>query len=84
MQHFTWQRHLQQPGRDAQWLLKAPVHLMELEALIGATRTRVSSRTHREPREFTRSWVSLVEQIRARTTEPAATGHAGIPTRRDG
>ena len=70
MQHFTWQRHMQQPGWEAQWLLKAPVHLMELEALIGAYPDACFIQTHREPREFTGSWVSLIEQVRARSTEP--------------
>ena len=70
MQHFTWQRHMQQPGREAQWLLKAPVHLMELEALIGAYPDACFIQTHREPREFTGSWVSLIEQLRTRSTEP--------------
>ena len=70
LQHFTWQRHMQQPGQEAQWLLKAPVHLMELEALVGAYPDACFIQTHREPREFTGSWVSLIEQLRTRTTEP--------------
>ncbi len=70
MQHFTWQRRLRHPGQQAQWLLKAPVHLMELEALIEAYPDACFIQTHREPREFTGSWVSLIEQLRSRTTEP--------------
>ena len=70
MQHFTWQRHVQQPGQEAQWLLKAPVHLMELAALVGAYPDACFIQTHREPRELTGSWVSLIEQLRSRTTEP--------------
>ncbi len=70
MQHFTWQRHMRQPGQEAQWLLKAPVHLMELEALLGAYPDACFIQTHREPRELTGSWVSLIEQLRTRTTEP--------------
>ena len=77
MQHFTWQRHVQQPGQEAQWLLKAPVHLMELEALTGAYPDACFIQTHREPREFTGSWVSLIEQLRARTTEPTPRGVLG-------
>ena len=77
MQHFTWQRHLQRPGQEAQWLLKAPVHLMELEALMGAYPDACFIQTHREPREFTGSWVSLIEQLRARTTEPTPRGVLG-------
>ena len=70
MQHFTWQRHKRQPGQEAQWLLKAPVHLMELEALMGAYPDACFIQTHRDPRELTGSWVSLIEQLRTRTTEP--------------
>ena len=70
MQHFTWQRHMHRPEREAQWLLKAPVHLMELEALIDAYPDACFIQTHREPRELTGSWVSLIEQLRERTTEP--------------
>ena len=77
MQHFTWQRHMQQPGLEAQWLLKAPVHLMELEALIGAYPDACFIQTHREPREFTGSWVSLIEQLRTRSTEPTPRGVLG-------
>lgn len=77
MQHFTWQRHVQQPGRKTQWLLKAPVHLMELEALMGAYPDACFIQTHREPRELTGSWVSLIEQLRTRTTEPTPRGVLG-------
>ena len=70
MQHFTWQRRPRHSGDETQWLLKAPVHLMELEALIGAYPDACFIQTHREPREFTGSWVSLIEQLRSRTTEP--------------
>ena len=77
LQHFTWQRHMQQPGLEAQWLLKAPVHLMELEALTGAYPDACFIQTHREPREVTGSWVSLMEQLRARTTEPTPRGVLG-------
>ena len=77
MQHFTWQRLMQQPGQEAHWLLKAPVHMMELEALIGAYPDACFIQTHREPREFTGSWVSLIEQLRTRTTEPTPRGVLG-------
>ena len=77
IQHFTWQRRMRDPGRVAQWLLKAPVHLMELEALIGAYPDACFIQTHREPREFTGSWVSLIEQLRARSTEPTPRGVLG-------
>ena len=70
IQHFTWQRRLRNPRQQAQWLLKAPVHLMELEALISAYPDACFIQTHREPREFMGSWVSLIEQLRFRTTEP--------------
>ena len=77
MQHFTWQRRLRHPGQQAQWLLKAPVHLMELEALIEAYPDACFIQTHREPREFTGSWVSLIEQLRSRTTEPTPRPSSG-------
>ena len=77
LQHFAWQRHMQQPGQEAQWLLKAPVHLMELEALVDAYPDACFIQTHREPCEFTGSWVSLIEQLRARTTEPIPRGVLG-------
>ena len=70
MQHFTWQRHLRQPGQQAQWLLKAPVHLMELEALVAAYPDACFIQTHREPRQFVGSWCSLIEQVRSRISEP--------------
>jgi hypothetical protein len=70
IQHFTWQRQLRHPGQEEQWLLKAPVHLMELEALIASYPDACFIQTHRSPREFTGSWVSLIEQLRSRSTEP--------------
>ena len=75
MQHFTWQRHLRQPEQQAQWLLKAPVHLMELEALVAAYPDACFIQTHREPRQFMGSWCSLMEQVRSRISEPP-TRHA--------
>ena len=77
IQHFTWQRRRRDPGPAAQWLLKAPVHLMELAALIGAYPDACFIQTHREPREFTGSWVSLIEQLRTRSTEPTPRGVLG-------
>ena len=77
MQHFTWQRRRRDPGPAAQWLLKAPVHLMELAALIGAYPDACFIQTHRDPREFTGSWVSLIEQLRTRSTEPTSRGVLG-------
>ena len=71
MQHFTWQRHQVHPEQQqVQWLFKAPVHLMELEALASAYPDACFIQTHREPREFTASWFSLMSQLRSRTTEP--------------
>ena len=72
IQHFTWQRRLKNPGPYAQWLLKAPVHLMELEALIDVYPDACFIQTHRDPRALTGSWVSLIEQLRFRTTEPTS------------
>ena len=54
IQHFTWQRRLKNPGPYAQWLLKAPVHLMELEALIDVYPDACFIQTHRDPRAVDR------------------------------
>ena len=59
MQHFTWQRRQRRPGQQAQWLLKAPIHLMELEALASAYPDACFIATHREPRQFMGSWCSF-------------------------
>ena len=49
LQHFTWQRRQRHPGRQGQWLLKMPFHLMELEALIEPIPTPCSSRRTASP-----------------------------------
>ena len=50
---------------------------MELQALVDAYPDACFIQTHREPREFTGSWVSLIEQLRTRTTEPTPRGVLG-------
>ena len=69
MQHFAWQRRDRQPEGRAQWLLKSPIHLMELESVIAAYPDALFIQTHREPEELMGSWASLVERLRARTSE---------------
>ena len=77
MQHYTWQRRQRRPGQQAQWLLKAPVHLMELEALTAAYPDACFIATHREPCQFMGSWCSLMEQVRSRISEPPEPGALG-------
>ncbi len=69
LQVFNFQKR-QQQGRQGQWLLKMPFHLIELEALIQAYPDALFIQTHREPVQVMGSWNSLVERMRSRTTEP--------------
>ena len=70
MQNFTWQRRQREPEGERHWLLKAPFHLKELEALLETYPDAVFVQTHREPVEFMGSWNSLVERLRGFSTEP--------------
>ncbi|MDE0050115.1 MAG: SDR family oxidoreductase [Rhodospirillales bacterium] len=70
MQNFTWQRRQREPEGQQHWLLKAPFHLRELEALLEAYPDAVFIQTHREPVEFMASWNSLAERLRGFATEP--------------
>ena len=70
LQQFSWQRRHREPGRQGQWLLKMPFHLMELEALIKTYPDALFIQTHREPSQFMGSWNSLVERIRSLTSVP--------------
>ena len=67
MQNYTHQRR---SGREGQWLLKAPFHLFELEALIATYPDALFIQTHREPAQFMGSWCSLVGQIRSLSCPP--------------
>ena len=70
MQHYTWQRRQRRPDRTGQWLFKMPGHLMELEALHAAYPDALFIQTHRDPKQFMGSWNSMVERIRAQSSEP--------------
>ena len=70
MQNFTWQRRQKEPEGERHWLLKAPFHLKELEALLETYPDAVLIQTHREPVQFMASWNSLAERLRGIATEP--------------
>ena len=77
MQHLSWQRGTRLGAEPGQWLLKMPFHLAELETLVATYPDAVFIQTHREPREFMPSWLSLTEAVRSLTAEacdPAAIG----------
>lgn len=57
-------------GRQSQWLLKMPFHLMELDALVQTYPDALFIQTHRIPRQFMGSWNSLVERGRSLSMEP--------------
>jgi thioester reductase-like protein len=77
MQHLSWQRGTRLGAAPRPWLLKMPFHLAELETLVATYPDAVFIQTHREPREFMPSWLSLTEAVRsltARSCDPAAIG----------
>ena len=77
MQHLSWQRGARLGAAPRQWLLKMPFHLAELETLVATYPDAVFIQTHREPREFMPSWLSLTESVRSltsRSCDPAAIG----------
>ena len=69
LQHYAHIDRLTQ-GSCGQWLLKMPFHLMELEALIQTYPDALFIQTHRAPRQFMGSWVSLAERLRPPTVDP--------------
>ena len=77
MQNFTWQRRQREPEGQRHWLLKAPFHLKELEALLETYPDAVFIQTHREPIEFMASWNSLAERLRGFTTDPRPSHETG-------
>ncbi len=66
LQNYTHQRRSRGEG---QWVLKAPFHLFELEALIATYPDALFIQTHREPAQFLGSWCSLVERVRSLSCE---------------
>ena len=79
LQHLSWQRGTG-PGAARQWLLKMPFHLASLPALAAAYPDAVFIQTHRTPREFLPSWLSLAESVRALSADMAvdAGGRAAL------
>ncbi len=71
MQHYAWQRRQRQPERRAQWLLKMPFHLMEMETLVETYPDALFIQTHRSPTRFMGSWCSLTERIRSLFGKPS-------------
>ena len=69
MQNYTHQRRQRNRGAG-QWVLKAPFHLFELEALIKTYPDALFIQTHREPAEFMGSWNSLVDRVRNLSCHP--------------
>ena len=68
LQHFTYQRR--QRESQGQWVLKMPLHLMELETVIETYPDALFIQTHRDPTRFMGSWNSLVERVRSLSSEP--------------
>ncbi len=60
LQLFNYQR-LKQQGRQEQWLLKMPFHLMEWGALVKAYPDALLIQTHTEHAQFMTSWNNLVK-----------------------
>ncbi len=78
MQSYTYQRR-QRPGRrEGQWVLKAPFHLFELEALIKTYPDALFIQTHREPAQVMGSWNSLVDRVRSLSCKPRALDDLGL------
>ena len=69
LQHYAHIDRLTQ-GACGQWLLKMPFHLMELEALIQTYPDALFIQTHRAPRQFMGSWVSLTERLQPPAVDP--------------
>ena len=70
MQNYTYQRR-QRPGSgEGQWVLKAPFHLLELEALLATYPDALFIQTHREPAQVMGSWNSLVDRVRNLSCKP--------------
>ena len=77
MQNYTHQRRQRRNGGGGQWVLKAPFHLFELEALIAAYPDALFIQTHREPAEFMGSWCSLADRICSLSCHPRPSDDLG-------
>ena len=74
LQNYTHQRRQRRRrgSGEGQWVLKAPFHLFELEALIATYPDALFIQTHREPAQVMGSWNSLVERVRGLSCKPRA------------
>ena len=70
LQYHAHQRRQRHPSREFQWLLKAAIHLLELDSVIQTYPDARFIQTHRSHRQFTGSFCSLVERLRSATSEP--------------
>ena len=72
--HATALRYFQRrrgpAARERTWLLKTPLHLLELDALLARYPDAVFIQTHRDPRRIVGSWCSLMERLHALAGEP--------------
>jgi thioester reductase-like protein len=79
MRHLSWQRGTRLGEAPRPWLLKMPFHLAEPRALVAAYPDAVFIQTHRSPREFLPSWLSLAESARSLSAHPLdAAGKAAL------
>ncbi len=72
LRHLSWQRGTRLGATARHWLLKMPFHLASLPALAAAYPDAVFIQTHRTPREFLPSWLSLAESVRALSADVSA------------
>ena len=79
LQHFNWQRRLIESTQESkQWLFKMPFHLMELDNLIKVYPDAYFIQTHRAPKAFMGSWMSMIEHYRSQMYEPQSRHEIGI------
>lgn len=78
MQHYTYQRRQRVPPREGQWILKNPLHLLELESLVATYPDAIFLQMHREPVHFMGSWISLVKTIRSFMNDPLPPEDLGV------
>jgi hypothetical protein len=74
MRHLGWQRGTRLGREPRHWVLKMPFHLAELPTLAAAYPDAVFIQTHRTPREFLPSWLSLAEAVRSLSADALGPG----------
>ncbi|MCA9690692.1 MAG: sulfotransferase [Nannocystaceae bacterium] len=68
-EHRRFLAHLQWPEQRGRWLLKSPLHLRTLDALVAIYPEARLVWTHRAPLEVLPSWASLVTSLRSLTSD---------------